>query len=595
MMPRPAPSFAPHVDPVAHAKKLAATGKPAEAAGLLRQVLAKDSRNAGARKALAALGKYARPALKLSPQDRKAAKAVEQALAAGNWTQVIAQAQPLLSRQPLLSDAANALGTALRMSGRMNEAMRAYDHALRSDPALADSYINMSSLLQHMGQPQAAAEAAQAALDVAPRKAESHLAIGLAFYDLDRIAEAENHLRRATELNPAQVLTWDALSRTLERLNRLEDLAKTVEQALAACPGAPLLQLHQAAALSRGKDDAGALALLDSIDASALPPHSRSVLYELRGRALDALGRYDAAFDAFGLMNDIQRQMHVAPGKPNAFLSMVQARLDGVDALSSGWPADDDTAAPVFLVGFPRSGTTLLDTILRGHEQIAVVEEQPMCAHLSQGIAHSAEAAGLTALTAEELAKRRTAYLSDFERHLGAPLDGRIAVDKMPLNLVEAAAIARHFPKARFILALRHPADSVLSCFMQNFKPNEAMNNFLDLEQAARLYDRVFSLWEGYREKLALNVVEIRYEHLIADLHGAVEPVLTHMGLDWRDEMADFQKSARARPVIRTPSYKQVTQGLYSSADGRWRRYDAHLGPVMNILKPWINRWGYDA
>ncbi|WGW02708.1 tetratricopeptide repeat-containing sulfotransferase family protein [Tropicibacter oceani] len=596
MSPRPAPTFAPQVDPVAHAAKLSAAGKPAEAAALLRRVLSRDSRNAAARKALAGLGKHARPALNLTPQDRKDAKALERAVSGAKWPQVISGARALLGRQPLMGDAANALGTALRMSGQLNDAMRAYDHALRADPALPDSYINLSALLLQMNQPAAALDAAQAALDVAPKMAESHLAMGLALYDLDRISEAEGQLRQAVDLGPENPLNWDALCRTLERLNRLDDLGQTVQQALKACPDHPLLQLHAAAALSRRKDNAAALALLDRIKADALPPHSRSVLEELRGRVLDALGHCDEAFAAYTRMNDLQRRLHVKPGKPNSYAAMVDARLGGLDDLPAAWPQTLDSGPqPVFLVGFPRSGTTLLDTILRGHDHLAVVEEQPLCAHLSKGIAPDGEAAALAALTPQQIDQRRAAYLADFERHLGAPLNGRLPVDKMPLNLSEAGAIARHFPGAKFILALRHPADSVLSCYMQNFRPNEAMNNFLDLEQAARLYDRVFTLFDAYRARLGLDVVEIRYEDLITDLRGAVEPVLTHLGLDWHDDMADYQSAARARPVIRTPSYKQVTQGLYTSAQGRWHRYQAHMTPALDHLKPWIERWGYDA
>ncbi|MFW2541864.1 sulfotransferase [Primorskyibacter sp. 2E107] len=590
----PMSSAATSMDPVIQALQMAEAGNQSDAAALLRRVLAKDSRNVDARRALAGMGAHARPALRLFGVDRTAADAIRAAMMANDWQTIIAQAPALLERQPLAADAANALGTALRMTGQNNKALRVYEHALRVDPALPDTYINLSSMLQQAGQAQAAAEAARGALDVAPAMAESHLAMGLALYDLDDVADAETHLRRATELAPKKFLTWDALCRALERLNKLDDLARTLNAALHHCPGQPLLLLHKAAMLNRQKDDEAALDVLNRIDPGALPPHSRSVHSELRGRALDALDRPAEAFDAFARMNAIQRDLHVPPNHENIFTRMITGRLDGAARIGEGWSVTDtDGPQPVFMVGFPRSGTTLLDTILRGHDGVAVVEEMPMVAQLNRGIPSLGENAALAALPAEAIAERRAAYLASFEQTLGAALNGRLPVDKLPLNLAEAGSIARHFPKARFILSLRHPADCVLSCFMQNFKPNEAMNTFLDIEQAARTYDTLFSLWETYRARLGLDVVEIRYEDLIGDLQGAVEPVLNHIGLDWHDGMADYRKSAAARPVIRTPSYKQVTQDLYDSADGRWRRYEDMLAPAMPILQPWIDRWGY--
>ncbi|WP_425100555.1 sulfotransferase [Tropicibacter sp. S64] len=582
------------LDPVVQAAELARDGRSAEAAALLRKVLAKDSRNRDARRALAGLGAAARPLVRLTGEDQRIAETIRRAMAANDWKRIIAEAPGLLERQPLASDVANALGTALRMTGKNNQALRTYDHAIRTDPALPDSYINLSTMLQRAGQTQAAVEAAQGALDVAPEMAESHLAMGQALYDLDDVTGAETHLRRASSLGPRQPLTWDALCRTLERLNRLDDLEKTLQTALRNCPGHPLLLMQQAALLSRRGQNEEALAVLDGIEPLALPPHSRSVHAELRGRALDGLDRADEAFEAFTEMNSLQNRMHVPRGHSNVFTRMITGRLQGAEQIGTGWSAEPaEGVQPVFLVGFPRSGTTLLDTILRGHPSLAVVEEKPMVGTLNQGIPEMAENAALGALSSDEIATRRAEYLRVFERHLGAPLNGRLPVDKFPLNLAEAASIARHFPAAKFVLSLRHPADSVLSCFMQNFKPNEAMNTFHHLEEAARTYDRVFTLWQTYRDRLDLDVVDIRYEHLITDLKGAVEPVLQHIGLAWQDAMADYRKSAAARPVIRTPSYSQVTQDLYSSADGRWRRYETALAPVMPILQPWIERHGY--
>ncbi|WP_136443647.1 tetratricopeptide repeat-containing sulfotransferase family protein [Pacificoceanicola onchidii] len=590
--PKPFIPLNPATDPVAQARALIKKGARAQAATLLRNVLVRDGRNGAARQMLAGLGPEARRAVSLTPQDKRAAKAIQAAMEAGQWRQVVSEAQSLLQRQPHVADAANALGNALFQLGRPKDALGAFNHAVRVDPVQPDGYLNISALYLSLEQPDAARQAAEAALDVAPKMALAHRALGLALIDALRVAEGEAALRDACALDPKDPLAWDALCRALEQSTRLEDLDDTVTEALRHCPGDPLLRLQQAGLLARRKEFAATLETLDGLSTAALPLHSQSIAAQLRGQALDAL-QQDGALQAFAEMNAAQARLHHVT-TPLPFLTRLDARAGGLsdfDALD--WQTDPAAPGPVFLVGFPRSGTTLLDSILRGHEGVAVVEEQPLITPLTDGIPESGEAAALSALTESQLAERRAGYLAAFEAQIGAPLGDRMAIDKMPLNMTEAGTLARHFPNARFILALRHPADCVLSGFMQNFRPNDAMNTFLDLDSAAEAYDKAFTLFEGYRARLGLSVVEIRYEHLIRDLRGAVEPVLDHLGLTWRDEMADYQKTVKARPMVRTPSYRQVTETLYTGADGRWKRYETDLQPVLDRLSPWIDRWGY--
>lgn len=580
-------------DPVDHALAMARDGRLLQSAALLRSILARDSRNGAARRALASLGSAARRVVTLTAQERRDEKAFRAAFDQGNWQLAVKLGKSLLTRQPALGDVANSIGVALTKLGRTNDALKAFDHALRVDPALPDSYLNLSTLLLQLGQKAAARDAAAAALDVAPEHAGVHRALGLALCDLDKVEDGVHHLRRACALAPTDPMKWDALCRILERQTKLDALETTLGEAMRHCPDNAILLLHRATLQSRRKHHADALATLLEIDADALPRHSQSLLSELRGRAYDGLGRQADAMRAFTAMNLAQASLHKVT-RPLPYLSRLASRITGLPGFdATRWQTAPADHPPVFLVGFPRSGTTLLDSILRGHKDVAVVEEQPLIDHLTRGIPAENEAAALSQLSNAEIDARRTKYFRAFETQLGEQIGQRRAVDKMPLNMVEAGTIGRHFPDARFILALRHPADCVLSCFMQNFRPNDAMNTFLSLDTAAETYDRAFTLFEGYRKRLGLNVVEIRYEHLIRDLKGAVTPVLDYLGLDWRDEMADYQTTARARPVIHTPSYRQVTEDLYHNADGRWRQYKDSLMPVMQRLDPWIDRWGY--
>ena len=256
---------------------------------------------------------------------------------------------------------------------------------------------------------------------------------------------------------------------------------------------------------------------------------------------------------------------------------------------------NDGQPDPVFLVGFPRSGTTLLDTILRSHAAIAVVEEAPAVAKMRKALERlpGGDPNGLAQLDPADLAGLRQTYFTELEKYLEPDDRSAILVDKLPLNIIEVGLIHRIFPKARFLFSLRHPCDCVLSCFMQDFKLNDAMANFLDLEDAARFYDKVMTLWQQYQELLPLGVQTVRYESLIEAFDETLTPVFGFLGVDWDEGVRDYAGTARRRGRINTPSYNQVTQPLYTRSRGRWERYREDLQPVLPLLLPWARRWGY--
>ena len=573
------------------ARGLIAAGRAGDAGLLLRKHLHRNSRDAAARKLLASLGPQARPAPALSPADHTARQTILAAFNTRNWPAILTQAPPLLKRQPLLSDIANALGNALAVQGRNTEAARVLDHAIRTDPAAPDPYLSLSSLLRMRGQPAEALAAARAALDVAPESAAAHAALGLAHLDLDATDLAETHLTRATELAPAAAPAWDALAKMYERLNRLDDLDAALTRAETHLPDHPAILLNRTVYLGRRNLHKQTVETAAKID--TLSPRDAAILHVTRGRALNALGSYDAAFDAFTAMNAAADHF---PGRGDVsgprYLARVTGHLAAAPALAAPEYATE-APQPVFLIGFPRSGTTLLETILMTHPRVALIEEVPLVNILTEGLRPDHLATDLAALDATAAETRAAAYLEAFERQIGGPLDGRIPFDKLPLNLAEAAAINRAFPRANLVVSLRHPCDVILSCFMQNFIPNDAMENFRSLDAAATLYDRVMTLWQATAARLNLDTVTIRYEDLIADLRGSIEPVLTHTGLDWTPAMDRFHETAK--PVIRTASYRQVSQPLYTTAAGRWQHYRDQLAPVMDRLAPWIAEFGYDA
>ena len=248
-------------------------------------------------------------------------------------------------------------------------------------------------------------------------------------------------------------------------------------------------------------------------------------------------------------------------------------------------------AAPAFLVGFPRSGTTLLDTFLMGHPQIQMLEEFQM---LGAAGAVAGDIAHLPSRSLADLERARTAYFSELDRHVD-PSAGRLIVDKLPLNMLGLPLIRTLFPDAPVIFAQRHPCDVVLSGFMQSFVMNDAMACFLDLGDAADLYDSALELWTQTRALFPDGIHTSVYERLVDDPEASLRPILAILGLEWCAELLDHRSTAKARGAISTPSYDQVVQPLSKAPSGRWRRYEKQLEPILPVLLPWAERLGYES
>jgi hypothetical protein len=224
-----------------------------------------------------------------------------------------------------------------------------------------------------------------------------------------------------------------------------------------------------------------------------------------------------------------------------------------------------------------------------GHSGTHVLEEIPLIETVSNTIG---DLERIGEMDSRAVAEMRALYFAELDK-ASPPPSCKLVIDKNPLSMIRMPLIHRLFPDAKIILAMRHPCDVVLSCFMQNFKPTEAMSSFLDLTNAARAYDRIFAYWEKSCEIFPLATHMLRYEAMVDDVEAEVRPLFEFLGLDWEAQVLDHQTTAKNRGFIRTPSYAQVTEKIYSSASGRWQRYRSQMTEILPILEPWIERFGY--
>lgn len=317
------------------------------------------------------------------------------------------------------------------------------------------------------------------------------------------------------------------------------------------------------------------------------------------GFVLDKAKEYDRAYEAFRESNTVTKDCH--PQYRGGFwYDRIYRNLSMATAENQqDWrqdARDDGVPAPVFLVGFPRSGTTLTERILSSHPDVTPSGEKPLVSRMigrlntlcGEGLGYPYN---LNELTADQLAALRDGYWKLASDWCGARPESGLFLDKLPLNIIELCFIKRVFPEARIILLIRDPRDVCLSCFMQLFQPNDAMANFNDLESAARFYAAVMKLFARYEATLELNLVRIRYEDLVADMQGTVSGLLSFLGLDWDDRVLRYYQNRTYR--VLTPSDSDTRKPIFSRAVGRWRNYRKYLQPILPHLYPHLQRYGY--
>ena len=508
----------------------------------------------------------------------------------GRYEEAIAGYRRVLEGFPEDAESWNNLGLLLSNDGRLAEAVAALQQAigLRQDPSF---YVNLS---QAYARGERHAERQSLLRDAAarnPGNVSLLVELGLAEGAVGDFAAAERAYRAALSIAPQQPRTYLEYGMMLESLNRIEDLTNLVEQARSRGLAAAQIDFLEAWLLKRTGRFAEALQLAERANGEV----NASRRAQLIGELADRLDDTERAFNAFTEMNRLSAEGPAAAyARSLDFPAVVDATLRELDAerLAQWLPVQPacDPSAPVFLVGFPRSGTTLLDTLLMNLPELEILEEVPIVERTEELMG---DASRLASLTIEDVVRLRSHYF-DLMRESKPSADGsRTVVDKFPLNLVRAPLIYRLFPDARFIMVERHPCDVILSCFMSRFQTNRATVQFHDLVSAACLYDLSMQVWTKAEALLPLRVHRVRYERMVEDLAAEIRPLLSFLDLPWRSEVLDNQRSAMQRAHVPTASYAQVTEPIYDRARGRWQRYREHLKPVMPILAPWAESMGY--
>ena len=503
----------------------------------------------------------------------------------------------LLDAHPGLAEARHLRALAEIQAGDAAAAIADLEQVYRAQPGNGHAAYWLGRLLRQRGRYEHALEPLESAARHAGLEVDARYELGRALTRLRRARDAETEYRRVLERSREHADAAANLAFLLERQNRLDEAADWAGRALALKPGNYMAELTLAVLGRRRGDAAGARSRLEALLERTDDPFNRSVVLNQLGQCLEKLKDPDAAFARFGEANAILRAAH-PHGRPDESGSYGMRTLRALREWlaqhpPANWSANPLAGAgdPVFLVGFPRSGTTLLDQVLSAHPAIEVSEERELFDAVRREWVDEGRIERLPSMTPADLDAARSGYLQGLRAQRRFP-ERPIAVDKLPLNLAYLFLIHRLFPSSRILFALRDPRDACLSCFVQSFDLVGAMPYFLDLGDTARYYDTVMGLAEDTFAGIRNPVLRLRYEDLVTDLAGTARSVTDFLGIEWQEQMLAYREEATKR-VIDTPSYQQVVEPLYQTSIGRWRRYRAGMEPVLAVLDPWVRRFGY--
>jgi tetratricopeptide (TPR) repeat protein len=463
----------------------------------------------------------------------------------------------------------NAYGLCAARLGRLEEAFAAFEAAAAADPGFAQVHFNLAWAAEMLG-------------------------------ELDR---AHIGYRRAVELSPNAAEAWANLAWLCARTAAWNEARSTAERAIALLPEAPLPRFALAMAeLNTGDTLAAERSVRQALALPNIGRNDQGIGLGLLGDCLDRQNAVDAAFEAYQQSNAVFRDEYaaqIASRTTESVFSMVSWLAEYFARESpDSWTPRATSQSPgmgevahVFLVGFPRSGTTLLEQVLASHPAIASMDEkEALAAPVQTFMRTPASLHRLRDAADSDIAQARSQYWKRV-RDLKFEPAGKIFVDKLALNTIKLPLIARLFPHAKILVALRDPRDVVWGCFRQRFQMNAAMLEFTSLEGTAQLYDRCMTLLQTYRRVLPLDVLEVRNENLVARFDEEAKRICAFIGAPWDEAMRSFSERRHTR-AISTPSSVQVARGLYASG-GQWKPYERHLQPILPIVQPWVERFGY--
>ncbi len=558
-------------------QSIAVDGRAAEAHGSLGAVHASTGNSQ------AAIACYEK-ALALSPDHpgiRYSFGAVLQSL--GRNTEAIEHLGRALVLKPDHLEAQFSLGNALYAIGQDAGAMQCYLKVLQISPRHPETHNNLANVYQRQGQTELAITHYKTAIEIRPDYADAYGNLGNAYLVLNRLEESIEENRRALELKPERFGSHNNQGVAYQALGRFEEAEAAFGRALELAPREASVHLNLANMGSFKPGDRrlpGLQRLVDEID--ALDNKNKTAANFAMGKALSDLKQYDEAFQYLLKGNALERQSFVYDEPQRLAMFENIKTIFSRDFIKTKSGGGDRSWSPIFIVGMPRSGTTLMEQVLASHSKVFGAGELET---FKEAIGECVNSSGIlpaypelvSALSSDQIRQIGNTYTT---RARALAPDAERIVDKMPLNFIFVGLIHLALPNARIVHIQRDPLDTCVSCFSLLFTGSQPFA--YDLAELGRYYRGYEGVMNHWHKVLPPGVLtDVQYEDLVDDIEGEGRRILSHCGLEWEDACRDFHDTKR---TVRTASLMQVRQPVYRRSIGSWQRYAKHLGPLAEAL-----------
>jgi tetratricopeptide (TPR) repeat protein len=495
----------------------------------------------------------------------------------GKLDEAVASYHKALATKPEFAEAHNNLGNALTDLGRLEDAVVSYRKALAVKPNFAEAHSNLGNALQNLGKLDKAVASFHKALSIKPDYAEAHNNLGNALTDLGRPEDAVNSFRKALAIKPDSAAVHNNIGNALRDLGKLDEAVASYHKALDIKPDFAEARRHMARIKKYSEYDEDIRAMEQAYAKSAIKDEQRMHLAFSLGKAFEDLHQYDKAFDFFAEGNSIKRgsYSYSIDDHGNFFKKLEEVFDPFLFAKHQGTGCDDVT--PIFILGMPRSGTTLVEQILASHRQVHGAGElrtlrQIVYSYFDKG-KDVRFPESVRQVDSADFERSGVEYIQAIRKH--SP-DTRFITDKMPENFKYIGLIKLMLPDAKVIHCRRDPADTCLSIFKTLFTAKHEYAH--DLGELGRYHNFYRGLMEHWRSAIPGFIHEVQYEDMVADQAGQTRTLLEYCGLEWDDACLEFHKLDR--PVM-TASAEQVRRPIYRDSVQLWKRYETQLAPLL--------------
>ena len=490
------------------------------------------------------------------------------------------------------------LATLNLQSGNLDAAIFFFEKAKKIKPKSTQVYFNLGLAYDRKKEKRLAIQNFKKVIELEPNNAMAYCNLGTVYKDILNTSRAEEYLNKSLDLKPNLMLAFNNLFDLYDRSNQLEKFNSLLSKAKKELDDKDLVGFFSGVHQYKKKNYLEAIDILESLNLEKNYVIHNINKVGMLAKSYDHVEKFDNAFNYFKKNNELVNIYYGKNIDENIYSKYVDIRINFFENFEphdwKQYSVTDKLEDPIFLIGFPRSGTTLLDTIFRTNENVEVIEEKPIIKNFLIKLERKTKNKlnNIKNLSNDEIREMRHFYFTERDQYIKNK-NAKIIIDKLPLNVVNVGEILRFFPNAKFVFALRHPYDSVLSCFMQQFELNPAMKNFLSIKRSAYLYDLVMKLWKIYQKIFSINFHYIKYEDVVTDFEKSTKEIFKFLNLDWSNKAKDFYKTAKDRIDISTPSYNQVTSPLYLKSINRWKNYEENFKDVKKNLEKWIHEFEY--